>query len=82
MDGHNYTEQEQKVVDFDKIEEYQDAFKGIDTGFCALGTTRGKSGVVSVSPTIFIIVFHDHHHYFSSFFSCLYFTARVHQGGP
>jgi hypothetical protein len=40
--------QEQRVVDFDKLLEGEGkaAFKGCDVGFCALGTTRGKSGVV------------------------------------
>ncbi|XP_002742403.1 protein HTATIP2-like [Saccoglossus kowalevskii] len=36
---------EQKVVDFDKLDEYEDLFKDHDVGFCCLGTTRGKSGV-------------------------------------
>ncbi|CAL1535358.1 unnamed protein product [Lymnaea stagnalis] len=35
---------EQKVVDFDKIHEHKEIFNGLDTGFCCLGTTRGKSG--------------------------------------
>ncbi|XP_052801768.1 oxidoreductase HTATIP2-like [Mya arenaria] len=35
---------EQVVVDFEKLEEYQDAFTGCDTGICCLGTTRGKVG--------------------------------------
>ncbi|KJH41439.1 hypothetical protein DICVIV_12584 [Dictyocaulus viviparus] len=34
----------QVIVDFDTIEQYADAFKGMDIGFCALGTTRAKSG--------------------------------------
>lgn len=34
------------MVDFDKLSEEKEAFKGCDVGFCALGTTRGKSGVV------------------------------------
>ena len=40
--------QEQKVVDFENISDYKDVFKGIDTGFCCLGTTRGKAGVVCI----------------------------------
>ncbi|KAL3842165.1 hypothetical protein ACJMK2_020212 [Sinanodonta woodiana] len=35
---------EQKQVDFDNLDKYADVFKGIDVGFCCLGTTRGKSG--------------------------------------
>ncbi|CAC5397276.1 HTATIP2 [Mytilus coruscus] len=35
---------EQKKVDFDNITDYKEVFDGIDTGFCCLGTTRGKSG--------------------------------------
>lgn len=41
--------QVQKVVDYDRILESSDAFKGADVGFCALGTTRGKSGVVRLA---------------------------------
>ncbi|KAH3882598.1 oxidoreductase HTATIP2-like [Dreissena polymorpha] len=36
---------EQKVVDFEKLDEYADTFKGHDVGFWCLGTTRGKAGV-------------------------------------
>jgi len=32
---------EQKVVDFDKLDESKDAFEGLDVGFCCLGTTTG-----------------------------------------
>lgn len=39
--------QTQKVVDFDKLSEYDDVFKGLDVVYCCLGTTRGKSGAVS-----------------------------------
>lgn len=35
---------EQKVVDYDKINEYEEAFRGCQIGFCCLGTTRGKAG--------------------------------------
>uniref|UniRef100_A0A1I7XU98 Protein HTATIP2 n=1 Tax=Heterorhabditis bacteriophora TaxID=37862 RepID=A0A1I7XU98_HETBA len=35
---------EQHVVDFDKIDEYGNILTGCDVGFCALGTTRSKSG--------------------------------------
>jgi len=34
----------QKVVDFDKLDEYAADFNGIDAAFCCLGTTRGKAG--------------------------------------
>lgn len=36
---------EQKVVDFDKLDDFANDFKGHDVGFWLLGTTRGKSGV-------------------------------------
>ncbi|XP_069133880.1 oxidoreductase HTATIP2-like isoform X2 [Argopecten irradians] len=35
---------EQKVVDFDKLEEYTEAFQGAQVGYCCLGTTKGKAG--------------------------------------
>ena len=35
------------MVDFDKLDESADVFQGHDVGFCCLGTTRGKAGVVS-----------------------------------
>lgn len=36
------------MLDFDKLSEAEGkaALQGCDVGFCALGTTRGKSGVV------------------------------------
>lgn len=39
--------QEQKKVDFENIDEYRSTFKDLDVGFCCLGTTRAKSGMVS-----------------------------------
>ncbi|CAI5443181.1 unnamed protein product [Caenorhabditis angaria] len=36
--------QDQKTVDFDKLEDNSSSFEGVDVGFCALGTTRAKSG--------------------------------------
>ncbi len=36
----------QKIVDFDKINEHDEAFKGLDVIYCCLGTTRSKSGAV------------------------------------
>lgn len=38
----------QRLVDFDDPdrERFEQAFKGHDVGFCALGTTRGKAGAV------------------------------------
>ena len=45
-EGENvYSKFDQKLVDFDKLSEnHAEDFKGYDVGFCALGTTRGKSG--------------------------------------
>ncbi|MFH4983244.1 hypothetical protein AB6A40_009953 [Gnathostoma spinigerum] len=39
---------EQRVIDFDAIDTNLDDFKDADVVFCALGTTRGKSGAVGV----------------------------------
>ncbi|XP_012938592.1 oxidoreductase HTATIP2 isoform X2 [Aplysia californica] len=46
---------EQRVVDFENLDDHKDAFKDLDMGFCCLGTTRGKSGVPG-----FIRVDHDY----------------------
>lgn len=35
---------EQKIVDYDKLDEYKEAFQGCQIGFCCLGTTRGRAG--------------------------------------
>jgi len=40
-----YSKCVQYVVDFDDLASHSAAFEGSDVGFCALGTTRGKSGV-------------------------------------
>lgn len=40
----NYRKIEQKLVDFDKLSESAEAFKGHQVGFSALGTTRAKAG--------------------------------------
>ncbi|CAF0860079.1 unnamed protein product [Brachionus calyciflorus] len=40
-----YNRAEQTVIDFDKLEEHEDAFKNLDVVYCCLGTTRAKSGV-------------------------------------
>nr|XP_022313459.1 oxidoreductase HTATIP2-like isoform X1 [Crassostrea virginica] len=47
---------EEKVVDFDHLEDYRDAFAGCDVGFNCLGTTRSKSG----GKEGFIKVDHDY----------------------
>ncbi|CAG7817605.1 unnamed protein product [Allacma fusca] len=45
VEGADFNKIEQKIVDFDKLEANHAAdFEGYDVGFCALGTTRGKSG--------------------------------------
>jgi oxidoreductase len=46
---------EQKVVDFENIDEFKDVFKDLDVGFCCLGTTKAKSGLQG-----FIRVDHDY----------------------
>lgn len=35
---------QQKVVDFDQLDDFRDVFENIDVAFCCLGTTRGKAG--------------------------------------
>jgi len=35
-------------VDFENLDDYADAFKNFDVGYCCLGVTRGKSGAVSL----------------------------------
>ncbi|KAG4066729.1 hypothetical protein HA402_012796 [Bradysia odoriphaga] len=40
----NYRKIEQKLVDYEKLSESVDAFKGHQVGFSALGTTRAKAG--------------------------------------
>ena len=35
---------EQKIIDFDKLEEHKDAFNEGEIAFCCLGTTRAKAG--------------------------------------
>ncbi|KAJ1366220.1 Oxidoreductase htatip2 [Parelaphostrongylus tenuis] len=34
----------QVIVNFDALEKHEEVFKGLDIGFCALGTTRAKAG--------------------------------------
>jgi len=43
-----YGLQEQRIVDFENLDTYADAFKNFDVGYCCLGTTRAKSGAVSL----------------------------------
>ncbi|GFN87774.1 hypothetical protein PoB_001428000 [Plakobranchus ocellatus] len=38
------SEFEQKIVNFDNLDEYKDVFTNLDVGFCCLGTTRRKAG--------------------------------------
>ncbi|XP_051756412.1 oxidoreductase HTATIP2 [Ctenopharyngodon idella] len=45
----------QKVVDFEKLEEYAEAFQGHDVGYCCLGTTKAKAGAEG-----FVRVDHDY----------------------
>lgn len=35
---------EQRLVDFDKLDDHKAAFEGAQIAFCCLGTTRGKAG--------------------------------------
>jgi hypothetical protein len=47
----------QKVVDFEKLGEYEDAFKELDVVYCCMGTTRGKSGAVNLFFFEFLFLF-------------------------
>ena len=38
--------QEQREIDFEKLNDYAQAFRDADVHFCCLGTTRGKAGAV------------------------------------
>ena len=38
--------QEQRVIDFENLDAYADAFKNFDVGYCCIGTTRAQSGAV------------------------------------
>ena len=42
------------MVDFNNLQLSEDVFKDVDVGFCCLGTTKAKSGSVSLqfSPKI------------------------------
>lgn len=46
---------EEVVVDFDKLEEYADAFSGLDVGFCSFGTLSR-----SVKAEVFYKIDHDY----------------------
>ncbi|XP_060080860.1 oxidoreductase HTATIP2-like [Ylistrum balloti] len=35
---------EQRIVDYDKLEDHTEAFQGAHVGYCCLGTTKGKAG--------------------------------------
>ena len=37
-------QQEQRVVDFEKLKESPEVFSGFDVGFCCVGTTRRVAG--------------------------------------
>lgn len=46
---------QQQVVDFDKLDDFSDAFQGHDVTYCCLGTTRAKAGADG-----FVRVDHDY----------------------
>lgn len=54
-DKEDYKKVEQKIVDFDDLNQYAADFSGVDAAFCCLGTTRGKAGKEG-----FIKVDHDY----------------------
>ncbi|KAF6333186.1 HIV-1 Tat interactive protein 2 [Rhinolophus ferrumequinum] len=51
FDEEAYKNVNQKVVDFEKLDDYAAAFQGHDVGFCCLGTTRKKAGALAVHQT-------------------------------
>ena len=40
-------------MDFENLDAYTDSFKNFDVGYCCLGTTRSKSGAVSLCNCFF-----------------------------
>ena len=55
QDHPNYAKLNQKIVDFDKLDEFSSAFSGADVAFCCLGTTRTAAGAEG-----FVKVDHDY----------------------
>ena len=46
--------QEQRVVDFEKLDQHKEEFSGFDVVFCCLGTTRSAAGSkVSILSLLF-----------------------------
>lgn len=43
-DGDGKDKIEQKIVDYDKLDDSKEAFDNVDIAFCCLGTTRAKAG--------------------------------------
>uniref|UniRef100_A0A671FB94 Protein HTATIP2 n=1 Tax=Rhinolophus ferrumequinum TaxID=59479 RepID=A0A671FB94_RHIFE len=52
FDEEAYKNVNQKVVDFEKLDDYAAAFQGHDVGFCCLGTTRKKAGAGEVEDKV------------------------------
>jgi len=55
LDGELYKNVEQRVIDFDHLDQHKSAFENCTIGFCCLGTTRAKSGADG-----FVKIDHDH----------------------
>ncbi|XP_077568610.1 oxidoreductase HTATIP2 isoform X2 [Stigmatopora nigra] len=55
FEGKEFDNLVQKVVDFEKLDDYAEAFQGHDVGYCCLGTTKAKAGTQG-----FIRVDHDY----------------------
>jgi len=55
IDGEGMDKIEQRIIDFDNMDKYEQDFKDINKAFCTLGTTRAKSGKEG-----FIKVDHDY----------------------
>lgn len=44
FEGDGIEKVEQKIIDFDNMDNFRNEFKGVHKAFCTLGTTRAKSG--------------------------------------
>jgi len=55
QDDSGYAKVQQKIVDFERLEDFSSAFTGVNTAFCCLGTTRAAAGAEG-----FVKVDHDY----------------------
>jgi len=78
-DGPNKERLLQRTLDFEKLEDFREEFRGHDIGFCCLGTSRAKSGTEGFKRV-------DHHYVAESARiakeegSCLHFNLVTSMG--